>query len=1178
MVVTYGGWLMAMNAWATDTIEGSGRTAELCDTDEQVRAAVPIPEITASIRRPGVSLGEMVDTVMTAYADRPALAERAVEPVTDPATGRTTLRLLPRFETTTYAEMYRQAGAVAAAWYHDDRHPMRADDMVATLGFTSAQHTTIDLACVLLGAVCVPLQAGGVSDQLKPIVDETAPRILATSVEYLDLAVKLAAESASVHQLFVFDYHAEDDDHRELLDAGRARLADAGSDVAVETYAGMVERGGRLPSAPAAPAEDGRLSLIIYTSGSTGLPKGAMYTQRLVAELWLSFFPERPGMPLLGINFMPWCHVLARGVLFGALARGGTAFFTAKSDLSTLFDDISLARPTELMLVPRVWDMLSERYRRDVDLRTAAGEDRAAAEDEVKTELREKLLGGRYLWSAYAGAPMSTELTEFVESVLRAPLWETYGTTEVSAVIADHKLMRDHVQDYRLEDVPELGYLTTDYPHPRGELLLKASTMIPGYFNRPDINAELLTEDGFYPTGDIMAETGPFEVHWVDRRKNVLKLSQGEFVAVSRLEALYVTSPMISQIYVYGNSERSYLLAVVIPSPAALERAGGDLDGVKPFVAESIQRIAREEGLHSYEIPRDFVVDTDPFTIENGMLSALRKQLRPKLKERYGEALEQLYTDLANREADELRQLRAAGRDRPVEETVARAARAVLGSSAGDLSLDVHFMELGGDSLSALVLSNLLQDVYDVAVPVAVVISPANDLRALAAHVARQLAGGASRPTAATVHGQQATEVRAADLTLDKFIDADTLDAAAALPGPADSVRTVLLTGANGYLGRFLCLEWLERVAATGGTVVCVVRGSDDAAARARLDAVFAGADESMGQRYRQLAQGHLEVLAGDVGDPELGLDEETWRRLADSVDAIVHAAALVNHVLPYDQLFGPNVAGTAELIRLAITGRRKPIAYLSSVGVLTDDPTIGDEDADIRVVNPARPLDGGYANGYSNTKWAGEVLLREAHERFDLPVTTFRSDMILAHRQYAGQLNVPDIFTRLLLSMIVTGIAPGSFYRTAAPAHYDGLPVDFIAKAITTLGSGTTKGYLTYNIVNPHEDGVSLDTIVDWLIAAGHSISRIDDYDEWFARFETALRALPQERKQYSLLPLLHVYAQPTEPIKGSEFPADRFRAAVDQAAIENDHEIPHITSTLINKYTEDLARLDLL
>jgi fatty acid CoA ligase FadD9 len=81
-------------------------------------------------------------------------------------------------------------------------------------------------------------------------------------------------------------------------------------------------------------------------------------------------------------------------------------------------------------------------------------------------------------------------------------------------------------------------------------------------------------------------------------------------------------------------------------------------------------------------------------------------------------------------------------------------------------------------------------------------------------------------------------------------------------------------------------------------------------------------------------------VLAGDIGEPGFGLDESTWNRLARTVDLIVHPAALVNHVLPYSQLFGPNVVGTAEVIRLALTSRMKPVTYVSTVSVaMTVDP-----------------------------------------------------------------------------------------------------------------------------------------------------------------------------------------------------------------------------------------------
>ena len=114
---------------------------------------------------------------------------------------------------------------------------------------------------------------------------------------------------------------------------------------------------------------------------------------------------------------------------------------------------------------------------------------------------------------------------------------------------------------------------------------------------------------------------------------------------------------------------------------------------------------------------------------------------------------------------------------------------------------------------------------------------------------------------------------------------------------------------------------------------------------------------------------------------PTSGLDEPTWQRLADSVDLIVHPAAHVNHVLPYSQLFGPNVVGTAEIIRLAITARLKAIHYISTMGVTAVADHIVDEDSDIRRAVPRCTVADSYANGYGISKWAGEVLLREAHD-----------------------------------------------------------------------------------------------------------------------------------------------------------------------------------------------------
>jgi fatty acid CoA ligase FadD9 len=300
-------------------------------------------------------------------------------------------------------------------------------------------------------------------------------------------------------------------------------------------------------------------------------------------------------------------------------------------------------------------------------------------------------------------------------------------------------------------------------------------------------------------------------------------------------------------------------------------------------------------------------------------------------------------------------------------------------------------------------------------------------------------------------------------------------------------------------------------------------------------------------------------------------------------VDLIVHAAALVNHVLPYSQLFGPNVAGTAQVIRLALTSKRKQVNYVSTIAVATSDADLIGEDDDVRLASPVRRIDQTYANGYANSKWAGEVLMREAYDLCGLPIGVFRCDMILAHSRYVGQLNVSDLFTRLLLSLIVTGLAPYSFYGLDAQgqrirAHYDGLPVDFVAEAITTLGANATHGYRTYNVVNPHDDGISLDQVVDWLIDAGHSIERVDDYAEWLSRFESAMRALPDEQRQHSGLELLEAFKPPTHALNGPVLPAESFRDGVRAAQIGADRDIPHISAALIDKYVSDLRQLALI
>jgi fatty acid CoA ligase FadD9 len=1159
------------------------RIEHLYASDSQFAAARPSDAIAAAIGQPGLALRQIIQTVMEGYADRPALGQRAVEFVEDPGTGRTSAQLLHHFETITYGELWERAGALANGLTGAPAQPLRRGDRVAVLGFTSVDYTTLDMALVRAGAVPVPLQTGAAVTKLGPIVAETGPSIIASSIDYLADAVELALTGSVSARLVVFDYHPEADEHREAFEAARARSA--GSPVVVETLADVVGRGKLLPAAPVSAADEHDPSALFYTSGSTGAPKGAVYTERLVANFWRESggrWFEPSGGPSITLNFMPMSHVVGRFILFGTLANGGTAYFAAKSDLSTFLADLALVRPTELTFVPRVWEMLSGEFQSELDRRSLEGGERAALEVEVRAEQRQYLLGGRFISASTTSAPISTKLRAWVESLLDLHLADGYGSTEVGLVVVDGQVRRPAV-DYKLVDVPDLGYFGTDRPHPRGELLIKTRNAFPGYYERPDVTAAVFDPDGYYRTGDIVAEVAPDRLRYVDRRNNVLKLANGEFVTLAKLEAVFANSPLVRQIYVYGNSARAYLLAVIVPTQEALS-ASGDVESLKPLLSQSLQDVGRAGGLQSYEFPGDFVIETTPFTVENGLLTGIRKLAWPKLREHYGQRLEQLYDELAESQANELRELRHSGAGRPVPETITRAAAALLGIAASDLASDVRLIDLGADSLSALTFARLLHEIYDIDVPVDVIVSPATDIQALADYIEAERAGS-KRPTFANVHGRDAIEVRASDLTLDKFLDASTL-AAAPAPRPSAEVRTVLLTGATGFLGRYLALEWLERMNLADGKLITLVRAKDNTGARERLDKTFDSGDPVLLARYRELAAGHLEVLAGDKSQANLGLDRQTWQRLADTVDLIVDPAALVNHVLPYSELFGPNVVGTAELIRIALTTKIKPYTYVSTVAVGDQiAPSQFVEDADIRVSSPTRKIGDSYANGYANSKWGGEALLRQAHDLCGLPVAVFRCSWILADTTYAGQLNLPDTPTRLILSLAATGIAPDSFYELPQDpadgnrqrAHFDGLSVEFIAEAIATLGAQATDGFRTYHVWNPDDDGIGLDEYVDWLIDAGCPIQRTTDYAQWLQRFETILRALPDRQRQHSLLPLLHSWQQPQKPMPGTA-PADQFRSAVRKAKIGPDKDIPHVTREMITKYITDLQLLGLL
>ena len=692
----------------------------------------------------------------------------------------------------------------------------------------------------------------------------------------------------------------------------------------------------------------------------------------------------------------------------------------------------------------------------------------------------------------------------------------------------------------------------------------------------------MFDEDGFQCTGDIVEELAPDHVVVIDRRKDVLKLSQGEFVAVGPLGTVFECgSAVLKQVYLYGNSLRSYLLAVIVPDEKAVQTLLGDApsdDDIRTLIQDELRAVGVAESLKSFEIPRDFIVEPEPFSQENGLLSSVRKRLRPALKRKYGAQLEAMYAAAETRQKDDITKLKDPNSALTTAQKIGKVLEAQLGLQSVDVTSDRNFSQWGGDSLGAVLFGLSLEEIFGVEVPPNSLLSPTGSIETWVKHIERALSGdNANTVSFALVHGEDAAHLSAADLNLSNFMDSAVLDGAKDLMiSDIAEKQTILVTGANGFLGRFICLDLLKMAAETGSKVICVIRGKDDAQARERLNQVYQTGDAAFAAEFDLLAKFAFACDRRRSGATKFWFGMKAiMTRSPGTLTRIVHVAALVNHKLSYASLFDANVLGTAELIRFALTVKLKPFDFVSTVAVQPNlDMSKGNIEAapfkkSIKVTNH-------YAAGYGASKWAGEVMLSEAAKDFSLPVNIFRGDMMLAHETYSGQMNSDDMFTRLLLSLIETGIAPRSFYKLdksglVQTAHYDGVPVNVVSAVVSNAPVHKSPAPKVFNIMNYHAgDGYSLDSFVDVMIEAGHDISRIEDHDEWFGTFVQKLKALPPETRGKSVLTIADAFSRPL-PADHSIPGHANFRTLYKDVA--DGADIPHLSESYIRKCLADMA-----
>jgi len=268
-----------------------------------------------------------------------------------------------------------------------------------------------------------------------------------------------------------------------------------------------------------------------------------------------------------------------------------------------------------------------------------------------------QVLGGKVKLMSTGSAPIDKNVLDFLKICFSTPIIEGYGLTETSTGGATTN-MKDPITGHvggpseaikiRLKDLPDMEYLSTDKPYPRGEIVVTGPCVFKGYYKRPDKTSEAFDEEGWFQTGDVGMIYPNGSIKIIDRSKNIFKLSQGEYIAPEKLENIFVLSPFIAQSMVYGDSLKSCTVAIVVPEETVAQewmKSHGksslaevyEDDEFKKEIMEDMARLSKENKLSSLEKPKDIYLSSDAFSIENDQLTPTFKLKRNIAKKAYQE-------------------------------------------------------------------------------------------------------------------------------------------------------------------------------------------------------------------------------------------------------------------------------------------------------------------------------------------------------------------------------------------------------------------------------------------------------------------------------------------------------------------------------------------------------------
>ncbi|KAF9878504.1 AMP-binding enzyme [Colletotrichum karsti] len=533
-------------------------------------------------------------------------------------------------------------------------------------------------------------------DTTEYIINHANLACVVTSLPHIPVLLKLAPRLPSLKMIVCLD----------SLDAGEQAgysklsvLNGIAAENGIQIYSmNGVEEIGLKSGRPMHPPRASNLVTINYTSGTTGMPKGVVLTHgNAVAALAAARSSGTVTYKDVHISYLPLAHIYGRMVDQTALAEGAAVGFF-RGDIVGLVDDLKILEPTGFMSVPRLYNRFNSAIRAatiDADgfkgslsrqviatkkanmkLPVGKASNTHFLYDRIWTPKVRAAVGLKKVHSMVSGsAQLDPDVHEFLRAAFGNNFVQGYGLTEsyaVSTVQLNGDFTLGNIgppatcNEVCLESVPDLEYLASDKPYPRGEILLRGPSIFKEYYKNDEETAKTIDADGWFHTGDIaeVDNMGRFKI--IDRKKNVLKLSQGEYISPERIENVYLgSSNLVTMAYVHGDPAQSTLVAIFGIDPetfapfaskvlkktvdktdlTALKVAANDPKVKKVFLGE-LDRIGKKHKFNSYERVRNVFLAIDPFTIDNELLTPTLKLKRPQTAKAFRGQIDQMYDEI----------------------------------------------------------------------------------------------------------------------------------------------------------------------------------------------------------------------------------------------------------------------------------------------------------------------------------------------------------------------------------------------------------------------------------------------------------------------------------------------------------------------------------------------------